>query len=111
MIGKKTVSETPISNVEAREILERLEKEYIAKGKTIGYEVEQSLKYAKKHGKLSVKEYDAIYKKLEAMKIPRKAIIEIINTSPKQEETLKTILLKKFDFNESKIKEIMEIIK
>jgi len=111
MIGKKTVSETPISNLDAKELLEKVEKDYKAREKEIGYELEQSLKYAKKHSKMSQKEHDEKEAKLAKLKLPKKAIVELLNIKPTHDETVKAILFKKADFNESTVKDILEILK
>ncbi len=111
MIGKKLISATPISNIDAKDYLEKLEKDYKARDKELGYELEQSLKYAKKHSKLTKKEYTDMHKELKKLELPENIIIELLNIRPTQEEVIRSILFKKVNFDESLIKSILEIMK
>jgi len=109
MIGKKVLEETPITNVEAKNILNKVEKDYKEKEREIGYELDQSIKYAKKFSKVTDAKRKKYEKELTELGLPKKVIVELINIMPKYEDTVKTILFKKTDFTD--FNKILEILK
>lgn len=108
MIGKKIIKVEPITNFEAKEHAEKIQKNFEVKEKELPYELQQTKEYLLKFGKTDDKEMKA---KLIALKVPEKTAIELLNVRPKQEECIKTILLKKMDFDDDLVKKILEVFK
>ncbi len=108
MIGKKIIKVEPITNFEAKEFTEKIQKSFEAKEKELPYELQQTKEYLLKFGKTDDKELKS---KLKDLKIPEKVCIELLNVRPKQEECVKTILLKRYDFDDDLVKKILEIFK
>jgi DNA-directed RNA polymerase subunit F len=96
MIGKSIKNQTMITNTEAKAILEDIEKDYIAKDRLQGYELEQSIKYLKKFSKVkNIKDIKEIKTKLNELELPENIIIELINIAPKTPEVIKAILFRR----------------
>jgi len=110
MIAKKITSQKAITNSEANDYLQDIESEFTKKEKELPFEIQQTKEYLSKvtkHGKKNEKE---IANKLADLNLPETAVIELLNSMPKNDEIIKTILYKKLEFNDNLVKQIKEIL-
>ncbi len=105
----KLIEEKPVTLVEAKKILEKLEKE---RGE-LGYEQKVTLDFMKAYVQLSQKSVLEAKKELRE-KIPELKehhIVAILNILPETEEDVKIIFSKeRIGLDEAKIKQILEIV-
>lgn len=105
MTGKRVIKIEPITNADAKGYIEYISKDFEAKQKELPYELQQTKEYLTKFAKKTEQE---TIKKLKELNIPEKVLIELVNARPKHEESIKTILLKKMDFDDNIVKKIQE---
>ena len=110
MFAKEVISVKPITNLEAKTHLENIQKDLAGYEIPLSYEQEKSLNYLKKHTPFTEKQEKEIKLKLLELGLPENIVVELINSHPKQEETIKAILFKRFDANEETLKKIGSIL-
>lgn len=110
MVAKKIISQKAITNSEANEYLKDIESEFAKKEKELPFEIQQTKEYLSKVNKTSKKDEKDLTKKLNDLGLPEIAVIELLNSMPKSEEIIKTILYKKLEFSDDLVKQIKEIL-
>ncbi len=107
MLGEKIVEEKPITLVEVRELLSERKKE-----KELTYEQDLTLKYAKRFGKLTIKQLEKLREELSKMeKLDEIAIVKIIDILPKTKEILDIILPKNMQLDNETTEKILNVTK
>lgn len=102
----KILSSKPVSISEVKDILKKREKEG-----ELGYEQQTSMEYSENFSKHSKSESEKLIKQLtKNSKIDEETAIKIIDLSPKNADTLKSILIKdKIDLTDEEVTEIVKM--
>jgi len=110
LMPKQVETKEPISFAEAKELIEKVIAEKKAKEQEPIYEQETTLKYVSTFEKLNKKNSEKLAKELVELGVPKNVAVNIVNIMPKEPEILEAILTKRFDYNESKLKEIFKLV-
>jgi len=86
MLGKKVMSEKPLTLAEVRKILKEREKEG-----ELNYEQKVSYEYVKTFGKITATKLKEAMTKLKALEVPEEQLVKIINICPTTDEELTLI--------------------
>ncbi|MCS7105747.1 MAG: RNA polymerase Rpb4 family protein [Candidatus Aenigmarchaeota archaeon] len=104
----KIIAEETITNVEAKEILEKRAKEIELK-----YEQKNALEILRKFTKLDVEKVKKLVEELKKIeKLREKQIVEIVNFLPEDKDELRVVLHKEYNsFTPEEIDKILETVK
>ncbi|HDN83804.1 MAG TPA: hypothetical protein ENG50_05515 [Candidatus Altiarchaeales archaeon] len=109
----KVISSKPITIAEAREILERKEKEYEKEGKKLLYEQRRALEHSRISAKLSYKDAKELYEKLKNLDLNLNdgQIVKIIDLLPETVDDVRAIFAKeRFMYSEEDIRKILDLV-
>jgi len=105
------INETPLTLIETKSILEKVEK----RDKTLSERAKRTLEYANKITKHTPQEVTVLKKKLEGLDVARlklRHITKIIDIHPVDPDSLRAILIaESLTLNQEDLKKILECIK
>ncbi len=105
----EVVNEKIVTDAEAKEILEKREKEI-----ELGYEQKNALEHLRKFVKVDAKKAREAFEELKS-KVPKlreKEIVQILNVLPQDQDDLRVILQKDYNLlNDEEVNLILETVK